>query len=266
MRLRNPTATARLWLHGTMVFCLSRLFVLCGAALVAVFKTKSDPVLKLLEATPTKGTYEVLNGWDWHWYRRIVEQGYPRSIPANVTYYQDEARAAFFPLFPMLGKVADAILPKGASAANLAVALLESRRTAEGAALLTAALGATAPAERLALGLTDAQAVGLEGWMAALAGRREEARGALRRLDALEPVSDLPPYSVIVRAALGERAAAVAALRERLRTGLVYGRDLHVHVGLDALRGDPGYVALASEFGLPVGSARAPAETGAAPG
>jgi serine/threonine-protein kinase len=152
------------------------------------------------------------------------------------------------------------------AAANLAVALLESGRTAEGAALLTAALGATAPAERLALGLTDAQAVGLEGWMAALAGRREEARGALRRLDALEPVSDLPPYSVIVRAALGERAAAVAALRERLRTGLVYGRDLHVHVGLDALRGDPGYVALASEFGLPVGSARAPAEAGAAPG
>ena len=122
MRLRHPNDTTRLWLHGTMIFCVSRLFVLVGAALVAVFKTKSDPVLKLLEATPTRGTFDVLTAWDGQWYRRIVEHGYPRHVPPHVTYFQDEARAAFFPLFPALGKVADVVLPKGADVANLAVA------------------------------------------------------------------------------------------------------------------------------------------------
>ena len=40
--------------------------------------------------------------WDGLWYLEIVRNGYPRSIPANITYFQLEARAAFFPLYPML--------------------------------------------------------------------------------------------------------------------------------------------------------------------
>ena len=44
--------------------------------------------------------------WDGLWYLEIVRSGYPRSIPPDITYFQLEARAAFFPLYPMLVRVA----------------------------------------------------------------------------------------------------------------------------------------------------------------
>ena len=44
----------------------------------------------------------VFTQWDGLWYLEIVRSGYPRSIPPNITYFQLEARTAFFPLYPML--------------------------------------------------------------------------------------------------------------------------------------------------------------------
>ena len=47
-----------------------------------------------------------------------------RSIPPNVTYFQLEARAAFFPLFPMVARVFDWILPGGDTLAALGLNVL----------------------------------------------------------------------------------------------------------------------------------------------
>jgi hypothetical protein len=49
----------------------------------------------------------------------IVRNGYPTHVPPNVTYHMDEARAAFFPLFPILGRGFDTIFPGGDSLAVL---------------------------------------------------------------------------------------------------------------------------------------------------
>ena len=57
--------------------------------------------------------------WDGHWYMEIVRNGYPRSIPPDITFLQDEARAAFFPLYPTLVRVVDFVLPGGDTIAAL---------------------------------------------------------------------------------------------------------------------------------------------------
>ena len=64
-------------------------------------------------------TVDVLTSWDGLWYVDIVRNGYPKSIPADVTYHMAEARAAFFPLFPLLGRWFDRICPGGDSVAVL---------------------------------------------------------------------------------------------------------------------------------------------------
>ncbi len=56
---------------------------------------------------------EVLTSWDGRWYLAIVRNGYPSSIPANITYSQNEARAAFFPVYPWLARAVDVVLPGG---------------------------------------------------------------------------------------------------------------------------------------------------------
>jgi hypothetical protein len=106
--------------HGAVAFVLSRIFVLAGAALIAVarakLKTPPDD-----DATATAGMLEVLTSWDGKWYFEIVRGGYPRSIPPNITYEQLEARAAFFPLYPTLVRWLDRVLPGGDVAAGIAL-------------------------------------------------------------------------------------------------------------------------------------------------
>ncbi len=46
-------------------------------------------------------------------------QRLPDVDPADVTYFVDEARAAFFPLFPLAGRLFDRVLPGGDSFAVL---------------------------------------------------------------------------------------------------------------------------------------------------
>ena len=62
---------------------------------------------------------DVLTSWDGLWYMDIVRNGYPEVVPPDVTYHVDEARAAFFPLFPLLGRWFDRVLPGGDSTAVL---------------------------------------------------------------------------------------------------------------------------------------------------
>ena len=67
---------------------------------------------------------EVFASWDGQWYLEIVRSGYPRTIPPDVTYFELEARAAFFPLYPMLVRGVDRVLPAGDTFAALVVNLV----------------------------------------------------------------------------------------------------------------------------------------------
>ncbi len=61
----------------------------------------------------------MLTSWDGAWYLRIIRDWYPTSIPADVTYNDLEARAAFFPVYPMLVRTFDVVLPGGDVFASL---------------------------------------------------------------------------------------------------------------------------------------------------
>jgi Mannosyltransferase (PIG-V) len=121
----------RLFRHALPIYILSRICVLAGAAVVAA-ELRVDANLAEERGLPIADPHgtsnvgsairpilDVLTSWDGLWYMDIVRNGYPRSIPPNVTYFVDEARAAFFPLFPLAGRVVDRILPGGDSLAVL---------------------------------------------------------------------------------------------------------------------------------------------------
>ena len=61
----------------------------------------------------------MLTSWDGRWYLEIVRGGYPTSIPADITYFQLEARAAFFPVYPWIVRAVDVVLPGGDTLAAL---------------------------------------------------------------------------------------------------------------------------------------------------
>ena len=88
---------------GMAAFVVSRLCVLAGAGVRAsqvIVDASNDGEPR--PGTPLGLIASVLTQWDGLWYMEIVRGGYPRSIPPDITYFQQEARAAFFPLYPML--------------------------------------------------------------------------------------------------------------------------------------------------------------------
>ncbi|HEY5664691.1 MAG TPA: glycosyltransferase family 39 protein [Ilumatobacter sp.] len=120
-----------LLLHALPVYLLSRACVLAGAAVVAA-ELRVDANLATERrlpfgdphSTPAAGSavrpmIDVLTSWDGLWYMDVVRSGYPRQVPPDITYHVDEARAAFFPLFPLLARWFDAICPGGDSVAAL---------------------------------------------------------------------------------------------------------------------------------------------------
>lgn len=121
----------RLFLHTLPVYLVSRACVLAGAAVVAAelrvdanLATERELPLADPHGTTNAGNavrpmLDVLTSWDGLWYMEIVRSGYPTSVPPDVTYFVDEARAAFFPLFPLLGRTFDRLLPGGDSLAVL---------------------------------------------------------------------------------------------------------------------------------------------------
>lgn len=117
--------------HVLPVYIVSRACVLAGAAVVAAEMRVDanlaeerglpfgDPHATASIESATGPMLDVLTSWDGLWYMEIVRNGYPTSIPPEVTYHVDEARAAFFPLFPLLGRWFDRVLPGGDSFAVL---------------------------------------------------------------------------------------------------------------------------------------------------
>ena len=121
----------RLLRHTLPIYILSRCCVLAGAAVVAA-ELRVDANLADEQSLPlgdphgttnagsaVRPILDVLTSWDGLWYMDIVRNGYPRTIPPDVTYFVDEARAAFFPLFPLAGRAFDRVLPGGDSFAVL---------------------------------------------------------------------------------------------------------------------------------------------------
>ena len=107
---------------GICAFAVSRLCVLAGAGVRASQVTvDAAEALEPKPGTPVGLITGVLTQWDGLWYLEIVRSGYPRSIPPDITYFQLEARAAFFPLYPLLVRAFDRILPGGDTLAALVV-------------------------------------------------------------------------------------------------------------------------------------------------
>lgn len=112
---------------GLGAYVVSRLAVAVGAgARSAQLVVDSNKLGTPLPDAPKPGSAitmvtEMLTTWDGLWYLAVVREGYPRRIPPDVSYHVDEARAAFFPLYPLLTRVADWMLPGGDTLAALAI-------------------------------------------------------------------------------------------------------------------------------------------------
>lgn len=123
-----------------LVYLFSRLCVMVGAAIVAAELRAdenkrvadfpkaiwADPHYgnKPIPASALRPILDVLTSWDGIWYLRIVRDGYPRVVRPNVTYFVPDARAAFFPTYPMLVRAVDTVLPGGDTLAALATNFL----------------------------------------------------------------------------------------------------------------------------------------------
>jgi hypothetical protein len=100
--------------RAAIAYLVSRLFVVAGAAIVASQEVAEANRTGAARPKNAVGLImQVLTSWDGAWYYRIVRMGYPTSIPAHITYEMDEARAAFFPVYPLVIRVANAVLPGG---------------------------------------------------------------------------------------------------------------------------------------------------------
>ncbi len=138
-QLATTDETSALWYRTLakvgLVYIFSRLCVLAGAAIVAAeLRTDINQVKGLPDVPfadphiagrpiPTSALspmLDVLSSWDGIWYLRIVRDGYPRHVMPHVTYFVPDARAAFFPAYPLLVRFVDKLLPGGDTTAALA--------------------------------------------------------------------------------------------------------------------------------------------------
>ena len=82
----------------------------------------------LAAMTSQQSFHRVLTVWDGHWYVRIALHGYPTSVPQGNFYAgtgrQVQSSVAFFPLYSLLTRGLDRVLPGGADVAGVVLALL----------------------------------------------------------------------------------------------------------------------------------------------
>ena len=124
--LPGETTDRALWrlavLRAGITYLLSRVLVMVGSGVVAAQRVAEiNRRGGERPANAVRMIVDVLTSWDGAWYLRIVRDGYPRSVPAGITYEEPEARAAFFPLFPTLTRWLDSFLPGGDVFAALAL-------------------------------------------------------------------------------------------------------------------------------------------------
>jgi len=131
----TPATWYRILRKAGLVYLFSRLCVLAGAAIVAAELQADINLAKTIPGAPFGDPHligrplptnavgpitDVLTSWDGLWYLRIVRSGYPRHVQPHVTYFVEDARAAFFPAYPMLVRFVDKVLPGGDTFAALA--------------------------------------------------------------------------------------------------------------------------------------------------
>lgn len=110
---------------GLIAYVVTRLCLIAGAGVraaqrvVDVRKDIENGIFDEIEPSAGSTISNVLTSWDGRWYLEIIRFGYPDSIPADITYNQIEARAAFFPVYPWLVRVIDFVLPGGDTFAAL---------------------------------------------------------------------------------------------------------------------------------------------------
>jgi hypothetical protein len=132
----TSAAWQRILRKAGLVYLYSRACVLAGAGIVATeLKVDFDQIKGLGDVpfadpnvvgkapfrTALTPIVDVLTSWDGLWYLRLVRQGYPRHVQPHVTYFVDDARAAFFPAYPMLVRFVDKVLPGGDTVAALTI-------------------------------------------------------------------------------------------------------------------------------------------------
>ena len=111
---------------GIAAFIVSRLCMLAGAGV------RAGPGHRRRPRQPRAGAREPVGRWSAGCSRSGTASGTWRSSATatrrrsrpNITYFQLEARAAFFPLFPMVARVFDRILPGGDTLAALGLNVL----------------------------------------------------------------------------------------------------------------------------------------------
>jgi Dolichyl-phosphate-mannose-protein mannosyltransferase len=70
----------------------------------------------------------ILTVWDGRWYEKIARYGYPPTVPQGDFYAgtgrNTQSAVAFFPLYPMLMRALDRVLPGGPDVAGVVLSLL----------------------------------------------------------------------------------------------------------------------------------------------
>ncbi len=127
LRLHIPPATdpwGKAIRKAGVVYLLSRLFVIMGAAIAVAAQAVADRSNDEEPANGLSGLASILDSWDGHWYLDVVREGYPHHIMPNVTYFVSDARAAFFPLYPRLVHYFDVVIPGGPVSVALAINII----------------------------------------------------------------------------------------------------------------------------------------------
>ena len=131
-----PWVRGRPWrlalVKGALAYVFSRFLVLAAGGIVAAadaYRAITNASQDVVGGDPrpssaAKFVTQLLTSWDGKWYLSIVRAGYPRHIVNPVTYFQDDARVAFFPGFPLLVRAVNRVLPGGDTAAALIVNLV----------------------------------------------------------------------------------------------------------------------------------------------
>lgn len=120
----RASAWSQMAIYALPSYIVSRLCVAAGAAVVAAelrvdanIASETGGVADVHGAetagSALKPMVNVFTSWDGRWYLDVVRNGYPKSVPPEITYFQEEARAAFFPLFPLIGRYFDRVVPGG---------------------------------------------------------------------------------------------------------------------------------------------------------
>lgn len=192
--LSAPPRTAKRGLRGLLD---QRFLVVLGASYLALrlfsfvvmswVATIQDPAGVPNGPTGAEpGYFDMTRMWDGGWYQRIVEEGYPSTLPRDEAGVLQQNQWAFYPLFPIgtralmeltggsFGAVASTLaLLLGLGAALIMSVLLRERVGPVAAFAGVIVLAASPPSPTLQMAYTESLALLLLCWFLLAAGRQQ---------------------------------------------------------------------------------------------